>query len=91
MMALLKLLEDGTAWTPERLAEKLGVSDDEVKRQMEFLEHAGYLRRVNEENSGGCAGCSGCSGHCGEAGVTKAALSGEGSPIFWEVIEKKES
>ena len=99
MIALLDLLKDGRAWSVERLAEALGVPEDEVMRQMEFVEHAGYLRRSGcsggcESNaagrSGACTGCSGCGGHCGdtgEAGETGEELPADRMPVFWEVVK----
>ena len=51
----------------------LDATPQDVKRQMEYLERTGYLRRV-------CAcghDCKGCSAHCG-------GLAGN-MPVMWEV------
>nr|WP_326185583.1 FeoC-like transcriptional regulator [uncultured Oscillibacter sp.] len=75
MTELLELMRDGRAWSLEDLAQRLNTTPDQVKRQMEFLEQMGYLRRV-----GGCGhDCKGCSAHCG-AGAELA-----GMPVFWEL------
>lgn len=76
MKELLDLMRDGRAWSVEDLARRLDTTPDQVKRQMEFLEQTGYLRRV-----GGCGhDCKGCSAHCG-AGAGLA-----GTPVFWELV-----
>lgn len=63
MEELLALLADGNSWSAETLAARLQTTGEEIKRQMEFLEHAGYLRRVKSCESG----CAGCKGGCGDS------------------------
>lgn len=78
MTELLDLLKDGRARSVEELALSLKTNVEDVRRRMEYLEHAGYLRRV-----GSCGhSCSGCSSHCG-GGLTA------GLPVMWEI--KRES
>lgn len=79
MKALLELMQDGQAWSIEELACRLNTTPDDIKRQMEFLEHAGFLHRTAS-----CSpqSCQGCSSHCsGTMGLT-------GAPIFWELVKK---
>ena len=76
MKELLDLMRDGRTWSLEDLAQRLNTSPEQIKRQMEFLEQMGYLRRV-----GGCGhDCKGCSAHCG-AGLA-------GMPVFWEAADR---
>ena len=75
MTELLDLLKDGRARSVEELALSLRTNVEDVRRRMEYLEHAGYLRRV------GSCGHS-CSSHCG-GGLTA------GLPVMWEI--KRES
>ena len=77
MTKLLALLKDGTARSVELLAQELGTSTEDVKRQMEYLERMGYLRRVVACGQD----CKGCSGSCASAN----ALSG--APVFWEIVQ----
>lgn len=75
MTQILQLLADGKARSVEELAEVLDTTAEDIKRRMEFLERAGYLRRIR-----GCGhGCQGCSSHCG------MELDG-GFPVFWEIV-----
>lgn len=77
MTELLELMRDGRAWSVEDLARRLNATPEQVRRQMEFLERMGYLRRVT-----GCGhDCKGCSAHCGSGGLS-------GMPVFWEVINR---
>ena len=55
MTELLDLLKDGRARSVEELALSLRTNVEDVRRRMEYLEHAGYLGHS----------CSGCSSHCG--------------------------
>lgn len=73
MTKLLELLAEGRAYSVEDLADALDATPQDVKRQMEYLERTGYLRRV-------CAcghDCKGCSAHCG-------GLAGN-MPVMWEI------
>lgn len=80
MRELLKLMEDGQARSIEELAVQLKTSEADIRRQMEYLEHARYLRRVS-----GCGqGCSGCSSNCIQAESSLNAL-----PVFWEFIQNE--
>ena len=71
METLLRLLQDGKSRTLEMLAAELHTSVDHVKRDIEFLEQAGVIRRIefpggeNAENAGStgispgfCGGCT---------------------------------
>lgn len=76
MTTLLARLKGGNARSVELLAEELNTSPDDIKRQMEYLERMGYLRKVIACGQD----CTGCAGNCGSAG----SLSG--APVFWEII-----
>ena len=79
MIKLLRLMEEGHAWSVEALAARLNTTPDDAKRQIEFLERSGYLRRIT-----GCGyECKGCSSHCG------SVLGKTGLPVFWEVVDTK--
>ena len=73
MKELLDLLAQRRTWSIEELAVQLNTGVEDVKRKIEFLENAGYLRQAN--------GCSGCCRGCA-AGGAKAM---EGLPVFWEI------
>ena len=75
MTELLALLQTSQAWSVESLAVQIGTTPDDIRRQIEFLEHAGFLRRVS-----GCGhDCRGCGAHCGMGDLQS------GMPVFWEV------
>ncbi len=65
MEELIRLLKDGRSRTLEMLAMDLGTSVEKVKRDIEFLEHTGTIKRIEftETCSQGhsCDGCTGCS------------------------------
>jgi DNA-binding Lrp family transcriptional regulator len=46
MDELIELLKDGKSRTPEMLAEELNTSVEKVKRDIDFLEHAGVIKRI---------------------------------------------
>lgn len=77
MTELLELMKEGRAWSVEELAVRLHTTPEEIKREMEFLEHAGYLKRVKEN-----PGCGGCSSRC-----QTGELVG-GMPVFWELVKR---
>lgn len=61
MKDLLDLLSDGRARTEKLLAIELHTTVEDVKRQIEYLEHMGIIHRVDVS----C--CSkGCGGDCGK-------------------------
>lgn len=78
MQELLELMKDGRAWSIEELALGLSTTSEDIKRQMEFLEHAGFLKRVISCGQS----CKGCTAHCGSG----AGLAG--APTFWELVPK---
>ncbi|MCR5189650.1 MAG: Lrp/AsnC family transcriptional regulator [Treponema sp.] len=78
MEEVLALLKDGHSRSVEMLAAELNTSTDDILRRIEFLEHAGLIRKVLNTGSGqGCASasCSGCSG-CSCGHNKKATCSG---------------
>ncbi len=81
MESLLELLKDGHARTIELLAMELDTDVEDVKRQIEYLEHMGIIRRVNVS----C--CSkGCGGDCGEC-APKDGFKNMGE--MYEIVLKK--
>ncbi len=74
MEALLKLLQDGNARTIEMLALELNTTQGDIKRQLEFLEQTGLIKRIPLSK------CSGCGGGCAPQGGFQNM--GE----MWEVV-----
>ena len=88
MEKLLELLRDGKSRTVEMLALELNTGVEEIKRNIDFLEQTGMIRRVvfSSGNTGhSCNGCTGCS-------TGKSACAGcmppegfENMGVMWEV------
>ena len=77
MTELLDLIREGRAWSIEDLAAHFHTTPDDIRRQMEFLEHTGCIRRVT-----GCGhNCQGCASYC------SAGINPDGFPAFWEILE----
>ncbi|MBR1391772.1 MAG: hypothetical protein IJ567_10105 [Lachnospiraceae bacterium] len=90
MEKLLGLLKDGHARTIELLALEMHTDTENVKRQLEYLENMGIIRRVSL-TAKGCASCSGCvtSGKSGAA-ACKGCLPENGfrnMGEMWEVVK----
>ena len=61
MRELIELLRDGRARTTKLLAIELKTSEEDVKRQIEYLTNIGVIKKV--DMSCGCGGsCGGASG-----------------------------
>ena len=62
MQKLIQILQDGRSRSVEMLAEELGISTDRVKRDLEYLEHMGVIKRTGYGAAQGndCNNCSGC-------------------------------
>ncbi len=62
MQKLIELLKDGRSRTTAMLAEELGISTDQVKRDLEYLERMGVIRRTGYSAAQGhdCNTCGGC-------------------------------
>ncbi|MCR5283554.1 MAG: hypothetical protein K6E18_09305 [Lachnospiraceae bacterium] len=89
MEELLTLLGDGHARTIEHLAMELDTSIEDVERKIEFLEHAGRIRRV-VFCRGGCNGCSGCSTKGSDGVMCKGCMPENGFQnmgVMWEVCK----
>ncbi|MBR6308862.1 MAG: DeoR family transcriptional regulator [Lachnospiraceae bacterium] len=91
MEELIKLLNDGKSRTIEMLAIELNTSTDKVKRDIEFLERTGVVKRIvfsGTHTSG--TSCNGCTG-CGTGGKTCAGCMPEGGfqnmGVMWEVVK----
>ena len=84
MTGLLRLLKEGRAWSVEELAGRLETSQEDIRRQVEYLEHTGFLRRLDSMGRG----AAGCGSACG-SGCTRG-LGMSGMPVMWEVISKSE-
>ena len=64
MRELIELLRDGHARTTKLLAIELKTSEEDVKRQIEYLTNIGVIKKV--DMSCGCGGsCGGTGGHGG--------------------------
>ena len=90
MERLLELLRDGHARTLELLAMELDTDVEDVKRQIEYLENMGVIKRVALKPKG-CEQCSGCSGkgHPEGGNTCKGCLPDGGFKNMgemWEVV-----
>ncbi len=90
MEQLLELLKDGHARTTKLLALELHTSEEDVTRQMEYLENMGIIKKV-VFSSKGCSGCSSCSSEKGEGEHScKGCLPQDGFQNMgqmWEVVK----
>ncbi len=89
MQQLLELLKDGKSRTLEMLAEELGESADQVKRDIEFLEKMGIIRRTGYQEAQGhdCSKCTGCTdGQMCKSCAPEGGFKNMG--YMWEVISK---
>lgn len=90
----MELLRDGRSRTLEMLAVELHEPVEIVKRDIEFLERAHMIRRIEftGAKNAGC-GCDGCSG-CGTGNKTCAGCMPEGGfqnmGVMWEVCRPAE-
>lgn len=86
MERLIDLLKDGKSRSLEMLAEELGISIEHLKRDLEYLERAGVIKRVELNVGGGsCSGCSGCDGGSGCKGcMPDGGFQNMGS--MWEIV-----
>lgn len=75
MRELIELLRDGHARTTKLLAIELKTSEEDVKRQIEYLTNIGVIKKV--DMSCGCGGS--CGGSCGSGSGTCGAPSGKGT------------
>lgn len=82
MKDLLDLLSDGHARTEKLLALELHTTVDDVKRQIEYLEHMGFIRKVDMS---ACSGKS-CGGDCGKC-APNGGFKNMGS--MYEIVMKK--
>lgn len=85
MDELLRLLKDGNTRTVEQLAAELQTSVSDIRRQLEFLEHIGAIRRLSAQESG-CGSCGGCSGGACKGCMPKNAKQNMGE--VWEVVAR---
>ena len=83
MDELLRLLKDGNTRTIEQLAAELQTSDADIRRQLEFLEHIGAVRK-NFAQESGCGSCGSCSGGACKGCMPKNAKQNMGE--MWEVV-----
>ncbi len=86
----MELLKDGHARTTKLLALELHTSEEDVTRQMEYLENMGIIKKV-VFSSKGCSGCSSCSSEKGEGEHScKGCLPQDGFQNMgqmWEVVK----
>ena len=81
MDELLHLLQDGNTRTIEQLAAELQTTEADVRRQLEFLEHIGAIRRVYNS----CGTCKSCSGGACKSCMPQNAELNMGE--LWEVVK----
>jgi len=89
MQQLLELLKDGKSRTLEMLAQELNESVDQVKRDIEFLEKMGIIRRTGYQEAQGhdCSTCGGCTdGQMCKSCAPEGGFKNMG--YMWEVISK---
>lgn len=89
MEELIKLLKDGRSRTFEMLAMDLGTSIEKVKRDIEFLENMGVIKRIEfKETCSQGHSCDGCTG-CGTGNKACVSCMPEGGfqnmGTMWEV------
>jgi DNA-binding Lrp family transcriptional regulator len=79
MRELLALLSEGKTLSHENIAERLHTTPEAIAARLDFLHHAGYLRKVCAVNDCGkkCAGCP----------LVNAAPPNV--PAIWEAVEQK--
>ena len=90
MEELIGLLTDGRSRSIEMLAMELNTSVEKVRRDIDFLERSGVIKRVAFSGScGSVHSCNGCSG-CGTGNQACAACMPEGGfknmGVMWEVV-----
>ncbi|MCR5410177.1 MAG: DeoR family transcriptional regulator [Lachnospiraceae bacterium] len=91
MEELIELLKDGKSRTLEMLASDMHTSTDVIRRDLDYLERTGVIKRVRFFDS--CSAghsCEGCSG-CGTGGRSCASCMPEGGfrnmGVMWEVVD----
>ena len=87
MQKLLELLKDGKSRTIEMLAAEMSVSTDQVKRDLEYLERMGVIRKngYSQANGHDCSTCGGCTdGQKCKSCAPEGGFKNMGS--MWEVL-----
>ncbi len=87
MQKLLELLKDGKSRSIEMLAAEMSVSTDQVKRDLEYLERMGVIRKngYNQANGHDCSTCGGCTdGQKCKSCAPEGGFKNMGS--MWEVL-----
>ena len=90
MEELIGLLKDGKSRTLEMLAAEMHTSVENVKRDIDFLERAGLIKRIVFSGDGKVGhSCTGCTG-CGTGNKTCAGCMPENGfqnmGVMWEVV-----
>ncbi|MDR1623040.1 MAG: FeoC-like transcriptional regulator [Synergistaceae bacterium] len=78
---LLDLLAEGKTLSQYDLAERLNATPQAIAASLDFLNHAGYLRKV-------CPAKICCGKQCAACPFVSAAL--ENPPALWEAVRMKE-
>lgn len=87
MEELMALLKDGRSRSLEMIALELHRSVGQIRRDIEFLERTGMIRRIVQPQGGApsCSGCDGCA-----PGKTCPGCMPEGGfqnmGTMWEVV-----
>ncbi len=90
MEELIELLRDGRSRTIEMLASELNTSVKTVKRNIDFLEQTGTIKRIDFSGTGKTGhSCNGCTG-CGTGKKKCAGCMPDGGfqnmGVMWEVV-----
>ena len=89
MQKLIELLRDGKSRTKEMLSEELGITSEQLDRDIDYLERMGIIRRTGYAEAQGhnCATCGGC-----QDGQKCKSCAPEGGfknmGLMWEVISR---
>ena len=78
-------MQDGHSRTVAMLAAELHTSAEDIRRQIEYLEQIGAVKRVAFQNGKACSGCTGCEGGTGCRGCMPADAESKMGEI-WEVV-----
>ncbi|MCR4648371.1 MAG: hypothetical protein K5776_04755 [Lachnospiraceae bacterium] len=89
MQRLLELLKDGKSRTKEMLSEELGITSEQLDRDMDYLERMGVIRRTGYAEAQGhdCSTCGGCrDGQKCKSCAPEGGFKNMG--LMWEVISR---
>jgi DNA-binding Lrp family transcriptional regulator len=77
MRELLALLSEGKTLSRENIAERLHTTPEAIAARLDFLHHAGYLRKICAVND--------CGKQCAACPIANTALGNP--PALWEAVK----